>query len=146
MARNSTATSGSRFPSLSDVSAEALLRMVLKIDAAVSSVNGLAYLAAPDLLGRRLGLPTGLLRPVGASLLVFAGAVYYVAIRHPIRPTHVRLVIAANALWVLDSLAALAGGWLTPTTAGAVWILVQAVAVALFAALQHRALASTSSP
>ena len=45
-------------------------------------------------------------------------------------------MIAANALWVVDSFVLLATGWQDPTTAGAVWIAMQAVTVAAFAALQ----------
>ena len=145
MATHRTARPVTRTLRLSEMSGEALLRGVLKLDALVSGVNGLAYLFAADLLDGALGLSTALLRPAGASLLVFAGAVYYAATRRPIRPTAVRLVIAANGLWVLDSLVALAGGWLTPTTTGTVWIFAQAAAVALFALLQHRALTSASS-
>jgi hypothetical protein len=46
-------------------------------------------------------------------------------------------VIAANALWAIDSLIALALDWFTPTTVGQVLIAVQAVLVAGLAALQY---------
>ena len=46
-------------------------------------------------------------------------------------------MIAANALWVVDSLLALALDWFTPTTAGQILIAVQAVLVAGLAALQY---------
>ena len=46
-------------------------------------------------------------------------------------------VIAANALWAVDSLLALALDWHEPTVAGQVVIAVQAVGCAAFAALQY---------
>ncbi|MFF1785652.1 hypothetical protein ACFVX9_04230 [Kitasatospora sp. NPDC058243] len=48
-------------------------------------------------------------------------------------------MIDLNAVWVVLSLVAMAA-WLEPTTAGAVWIPVQAAVVALFAVLQFTAL------
>lgn len=53
--------------------------------------------------------------------------------------TGVRIVVEANLAWTAVSLAALAL-WLTPTAAGAVWTVLQALVVAGFALLQHRAL------
>ncbi len=142
MVTNSTAAPAALRRRLSNMPAEALLSTVLKIDAAVTGVNGLAYLVAADLLEAPLGLSPALLRPLGASLLVFAGMVRHVATRRPIRPKSVGLVIAVNVLWVVDTLAAVAAGWLTPTTAGALWAVAQAAVVAGFAALQYRALVS----
>ncbi len=145
MPTNSTATSVTPGRQPSDQSTGERLHTVMTIDAVVSGVNGLAYLVAADLLDSPLGLSAALLRPLGASLVVFAGAVYFVGAHRPIRRNRVRLVIGLNALWVVESLVALAEGWLTPTTVGAVWIVVQALTVALFAVLQQRALASSSS-
>ena len=54
-------------------------------------------------------------------------------------------VIAANALWVVDSLIALALDWFTPTTAGQVLIALQAVGVAGLAALQYVGLGAAAS-
>ncbi len=45
-------------------------------------------------------------------------------------------VIAGNTLWVIASLAAAIAGWHDPTTAGTVWIVLQALLVAGFAELQ----------
>ncbi len=51
-------------------------------------------------------------------------------------PPAVRAIVAANAVWIVDSLALLAFDWGSPTTAGAFWIVMQAAVVALFAGLQ----------
>jgi hypothetical protein len=51
----------------------------------------------------------------------------------------VRAVVEANIAWAALSCAAL-GLWLSPSAAGAVWTVVQAVTVAGFALLQYAAL------
>ncbi|CAL9637023.1 hypothetical protein SUDANB176_06245 [Streptomyces sp. enrichment culture] len=115
------------------------LRRFLALDAVVTGVNALAYLALSGPLGRFLGAGSGLLLGLGAFLAVYAAGVGLVASRpHP--PTlGVRIVVEANLAWTAVSLAALAL-WLTPTTAGAVWTVLQALTVAGFALLQHTAL------
>ncbi|MGK5534202.1 hypothetical protein [Streptomyces sp. URMC 129] len=115
------------------------LRRWLALDAVVTGGNALAYLAAAGPLGRLLGLDTALVAGIGAFLLVFAGGVGWLATRAepPVLP--VRLVIEANAAWVVAGLGSLALG-LGPSTAGAVWIPAQAAVVAALAALQYAAL------
>lgn len=119
---------------------DALLRLALKLDAAVTGLNGAAYVAATPVLADLLGLPAGLLRGVGAFLLVYAAAVWVIATRAAVRPAAVWAVIAINAAWAVDSVTAAALGWGSPTTPGRVWIVLQAIAVAGFAALQWAAL------
>jgi hypothetical protein len=114
----------------------ALLRPALLLDAAVTGANGLAYLAAAGPLGELLGIEAGTLRATGAFLVAFAAAVWLVAARAQPRPAAVAAVIAANVVWVIDSVAVIAFGWGSPSTAGIVWIALQADVVALFAALQ----------
>ena len=119
---------------------EALVRLALKLDAVVTGANGAAYLALAGVLDEPLGMPAGFLRGAGAFLLVFALAVWAVAARPSVRPAAVAAVIAANLVWVVESLALVAFDWLTPSTAGAVWVVMQAVVVAGFAGLQLYAL------
>ncbi|MGW1891342.1 hypothetical protein ACWCP6_13970 [Streptomyces sp. NPDC002004] len=116
-----------------------MLRRFLALDAVVTTGNGLAYLVASGPLGRLLGVDGGLLLGIGAFLAVFGAGVGVLAARTgpPVLP--VRAVVEANAAWALLSLVALFA-WLSPTTAGAVWIPAQAVTVAGFAALQYAAL------
>jgi hypothetical protein len=54
----------------------------------------------------------------------------------------VRAVVEANLAWAVLSLVALAL-WLTPSTAGTVWTVLQALTVAGFAAAQYVSLRST---
>ena len=111
-----------------------LLRLALRLDAVVSGLNGAAYLLAAAPLADLLGLDAGVLRGLGVFLLAFAAAVWLVADRPA--PPAVRTVVAGNALWAVGSLAAVATGLGSPTTLGAVWLVLQALVVAAFAALQ----------
>lgn len=109
---------------------EALVRLALKLDAVVTGANGVAYLALAGVLDAPLGMPAGFLRGVGAFLVLYALFVWVA--RTPL----VALVAAANAVWVVASLALVAFDWFEPTTGGAVWTVLQAVVVADFALLQ----------
>ncbi|MDX2938929.1 hypothetical protein [Streptomyces ipomoeae] len=112
-----------------------MLRRFLAVDAVVTGVNGLAYLFASGPLGRFLGVDSGLLLGLGVFLTVYAAAVGLLASRERPPALPVRAVIEANLAWSILSLVALAL-WLTPSTAGAVWTVLQAITVAGFAGAQ----------
>ncbi|MEV5453604.1 hypothetical protein [Streptomyces sp. NPDC052535] len=116
-----------------------MLRRFLAFDAAVTGANALAYLALSGPLGRWFGADSGLLLALGAFFAVYAGCVGLLAARLRPPALAVRAVVEANLAWTAVSLVALAL-WLTPTTAGAVWTVLQAVVVAGFALLQYAAL------
>jgi hypothetical protein len=111
-----------------------LLRTALTLDAGVTAANGLAYLAFAGPLHDLLGLSESVLRGAGAFLLVYALGV--LAARPAPAKAAVVAVIAGNAIWAIDSVVAALAGWGDPTTAGAVWMVLQAIVVAGFAALQ----------
>jgi hypothetical protein len=119
------------------------LRLILKLDAVITGVNGIAYLLLADPLEDLLGLSPNLMRPIGAFLVVFAAAVWLVATR-PARPA-VLMIVAANAAWALGSLVFAVAGASSPTTAGTVWVVLQALVVGAFAALQALASRPVSS-
>ena len=112
-----------------------LLRLVLVADAAVTGANAFAYLAGAVVLDSVLGVPTALLLVLGAFLAVYSGLVLRLAIR-PAR-AGVLAVVVANLVWAAASLLVLALDTFTPEPAGQVWIALQAVVVAGFAALQY---------
>ncbi|MGX5655874.1 hypothetical protein ACWKWC_13945 [Geodermatophilus nigrescens] len=128
-----TTTSRPRTPSLLGADP---LRTALRLDAVVSGANGLAYLAAAPLLADLLGVPAGALRGLGGFLLVFAAGVALVAAGRPVRAGAVEVVAGGNLLWTAGSVAAVVAGRFDLTTAGTVWVLLQAAVVAGFAALQ----------
>lgn len=51
-------------------------------------------------------------------------------------PAAIRLIVGCNAAWVVASIALLASGLVSPTPFGYVFVLVQAIAVAVFAEAQ----------
>ncbi|MFG2549976.1 hypothetical protein [Streptomyces sp. NPDC048581] len=116
-----------------------VLRRFLALDAVVTGANGLAYLAVSGPLGRFLGVDSTLLLALGAFLTVYAAAVGLLASRARPAVFPVRAVIEANLAWTVLSLVGLAV-WLSPSTAGAVWTVLQALTVAGFAGLQYAAL------
>jgi hypothetical protein len=115
---------------------EALLRLVLKLDAVVTGANGAAYLAAAGPLEELLGVDAAVQRPIGAFLMLFAAGVWLVATRPAISRRAVMAIAGANALWVIASLAFAITGVSSPTTVGTVWIVLQALVVGGFAFLQ----------
>jgi hypothetical protein len=112
------------------------LRLTLVLDAVVTGVNGLVYLAAAGPASDLLGPEAGLLREIGAFLLVYGAAVGLLASRRVINPAATKAVIALNALWTLGSVLAVVTGAAEFTTIGAVWAIAQALVVAAFAELQ----------
>jgi hypothetical protein len=121
---------------LAAVPRDVLLRLALKVDAAVTGANGVAYLAAADPLEDLLGLPPDLLRPLGAFLVLFAAAVWVAATRQAIARAAVVAIASANVGWAVGSIAFLALGLSSPSVAGGVWIALQALVVGAFAAVQ----------
>ncbi|MBB1244477.1 hypothetical protein GL263_13020 [Streptomyces durbertensis] len=112
------------------------LRMFLTLDAVVTGGNGLIYLALSGPVGELLGLNSGFLVGIGVFLLAYGVFVGALAAR-PVPPvTGTKLVIDANALWAVASIAALLL-WLEPSAVGTFWIPAQALVVGAFAALQH---------
>ena len=112
-----------------------LLRLALVADAAVTGANAFAYLAGAVVLDSVLGVPTALLLVLGAFLAVYSALVLRLATR-PAR-AGVVAVILANLAWAAGSLLVLALDTFTPDPVGQVWIALQAVVVAGFAALQY---------
>ncbi|MFG6197498.1 hypothetical protein [Nonomuraea sp. JJY05] len=112
------------------------LRLALAADAVVTGGNGLVYLAFAGPVSDLLGPGAGLLRGIGAFLLVYGAAVGLLATRRAISPAATRAVIALNIVWTLASVAAVVTGAADLTTIGAIWTIAQALVVGVFAELQ----------
>lgn len=117
-----------------------LLRRVLLLDGLASGALGLLMAAAAGPLGLLLGLEPVLLRGAGLGLIPFALVVGYLASRATLPSWPVWCVVAVNALWVVDSVLLLVGGGTQPTMLGVLFVAVQALAVAAFAALEYAGL------
>jgi hypothetical protein len=113
-----------------------LLLLALRLDAAVTGVNGAGYLLLATPLADLLGVPAGTSRLLGGFLLAYAAGVALVAMRRPPSSVAVEAVIGANALWAVGSVAAVVLGWFDLTTVGTAWVLLQAAVVAGFAVAQ----------
>lgn len=117
-----------------------LLRLVLKLDAVVTAVNGVAYLALTGVLNDLFGYPTSVQYEAGAFLLVYGIAVWVTATRLVVSRGATKLWITVNVLWALLSLVVVITGAIEATTFGKVWMVLQAVVVGAFAAGQAYAL------
>ena len=113
------------------------LRRVLFADAATCAGTGLLLTLGAGALASFLGLPAGLMRYAGLSLLPFAALLVYLASRERLSPPAVWAVIFLNALWTLDSFLLLLAGWVAPTGLGSAFVVLQAVGVAAFAGLEY---------
>lgn len=115
------------------------LRRAILLDATASGVMGLLLLVGAGLLAEPLGLPAGLLRWAGVILVPFAAGLVWTASRSNISRESVRAIVALNVVWAVGTPLLLLTGWVSPTFLGELFVLVQAVAVAGFAYLEHRA-------
>lgn len=113
-----------------------LLRLSLRLDAVVTGANGLAYLALSGPIESLLGLDQRIGVPIGIFLTLYGIAVGIIGATATISLAATRMVIAANAAWVVVSLAALFEGALELNTLGSGWTVMQAGTVGGFAALQ----------
>ena len=113
------------------------LRRALLIDAAASGAMGLLLALAAGPLSGLLGLPIDLLRWPGVALVPFAALLVWVAPRAHVSRGLVGTIVAGNVLWVVASVLLLVSKLVTPTGVGEVFMLVQAVAVAVFAFLEY---------
>lgn len=120
--------------------ADGFARFALKADGVVTGLNGIGYLALAPLLGSFFGIGTSVQYPVGVFLVAYAAGVLVVGTRPRINRNALGFVLAANVVWALLSVVVLVSGALSPTGAGAVWIVLQAVVVGVFAELQYMGL------
>ncbi|CAM5425246.1 Integral membrane protein OS=Streptomyces alboniger OX=132473 GN=CP975_22855 PE=4 SV=1 [Streptomyces alboniger] len=116
------------------------LRLFLGLDAIVTGGNGLIYLLAAGPVGDLLDMDTTLLRGIGVFLTVYGLLVGLLARQDVPSATATKIVIEANLLWAVASIATAIFGWFNPNTIGTVWIPMQALVVGAFAVLQISAL------
>jgi hypothetical protein len=134
-----TSDAASAAPVLS-ITQRLTLPLVLALDALVTGLNGIAYLALSPILSDVLGIDAARLLAVGAFLTAFALVVLLVRRSLPAGARAVPALIATNVAWVVASVAVAITGWGDPTPVGTAWILLQAAVVAVFALLQWSAL------
>ncbi|THC42394.1 hypothetical protein [Streptomyces sp. A1499] len=112
------------------------LRLFLGLDAVVTAGNGLIYLVAAGPVGDLLDMDAGFLRGIGVFLTVYGLLVGLLARQDVPSAAATKIVIEANLLWAVASIATAIFGWFDPNTIGTVWIPMQALVVGAFAVLQ----------
>lgn len=112
------------------------LRYVFLADAATCAACALLLTIGGDFLQNILGLPASLMFYAGASLFPFAAFLIYAASGRSISKPIVWLIIGLNLLWTIDSSLLLISGYVSPTVFGYVFVIFQAVGVAIFADLE----------
>lgn len=117
-----------------------LLRRALQLDAVASGAMAVMLIFGAGTLASLLNLPETLLRSTGVFLIAWTALVGFLATRETLSKTIVWAVIVGNAVWTIDTLALLATNWIAPNTLGIAFIVMQAVAVGLFAELQYMGL------
>ncbi len=121
---------------MTSIGTSTFLRRALVADAAISGATGLLMILGAEALQGLLGLPAALSRSAGFVLLPFVALLAWLASRERAPRAGVWTAIEVNALWVVGSLVLVLSGWVALTGLGAVFVLVQALAVAGFAAVQ----------
>jgi hypothetical protein len=122
-----------------------LLRRALIADLAFSAVAALGLGALAGLLAELLALPEALVRGTGVVLIPWCAIlILLLAGKLPVA-FGAGFVIAANVLWVVASIALLFTGWVAPNAPGIAFVVVQALAVAAFAAAQFIGLGRAAS-
>ena len=113
------------------------LRWTLLADAATCVATGLLMMLGSGQLEQFLGLPAGLLRYAGISLLPFAAFLVYLAKRENLSTQGVWTAIVLNTIWTAASLLLLMTGRVSPTELGYTFVIAQALGVAVFAGLEY---------
>lgn len=127
------------------IHASPFLRRALQIDTIFSGAAALMLVFGASFFATLLNLPEAFLRNTGLVLVGFTLGVGYLASRGMMSKTTVWAVIAINAVWTIDSIALLASSWLSPNLLGQAFIVMQAIAVGVFAELEFIGLRKSAS-
>ena len=112
------------------------LRRALLADAVVSGAMALLLTFGAGYLTTLLNLPEALLRESGLFLIAYAAFVGILGTRATMPKALVLVVIVGNAAWTLASVGLLVSGEVSPNLLGQAFVVMQAIAVGVFAELQ----------
>lgn len=110
-----------------------LLRQLLTVDAAASALTALPMLAAAPQLAQWTGLPAAGLAGAGVVMAVYVAVILWWRRQPTVRRGALWAYVAGNALWAVECGLIAFGGWLAPTPLGVGFLMMQAVAVLVFA-------------
>jgi hypothetical protein len=112
------------------------LRRALALDAAMSGLAAAAFVAGAGLIASLTMLPQALLFWAGVVLVPWTALLGWAATRGELASLLVKDVIGVNVLWAAASFGLLVSGMVQPNALGVALVVVQAIAVAVFAWLQ----------
>ncbi|HSV52549.1 MAG TPA: hypothetical protein VLJ57_10550 [Burkholderiaceae bacterium] len=121
---------------MSLLSSPNFLRNVIRADAASGLASSLLHLMLAGYLSDLLGLPRALLVGSGLLLLGYVALAAFISTCDPMPRPLVWTLVAGNAAWALACLLLLSSAALAPTLLGKIYIVVQALAVAVLAELE----------
>lgn len=121
------------------------LRRVLQLDAAATGATGFLLLGGTGVLHEWLNLPVKLMIYAGIFCLGWAVLLGLASLREQLSRGFLWSVIIGNVGWVIGSLALLVSGAVSPTLLGYAFVIAQALAVDIFAALQYFGLPKRAS-
>jgi hypothetical protein len=116
------------------------LRRVLIADAIIGVPTGLMMGLAAQPLSGLLNIPANFLFYVGWLLVAIAVGVGVVGTRTSINRAAVWAIIVINTIWVFESFAILALGWIQPNILGTSFVVFQGLVVAALTVLEYRGL------
>src|SRR5690606_33886241 len=109
------------------------LRSVLLVDGVLCAAMGVGLAVLAGQVAGLLGLSATFLRWAGIVLLPWPALVLFIANRSPLSRSGTVLVVGGNIAWAVASVALLATGTLSPTTAGYAFVIAQALLVLVLA-------------
>ena len=112
------------------------LRFVMLADAASVLVSGVPQVAVTEWLARWTGLPAQLLMASGLFLLVYGVFASWIGTRSPIPAAPVWLVVMGNSAWGVACGGLIGAGIFNLTAWGLGYLVLNVVAVTVFAGLQ----------
>jgi hypothetical protein len=116
------------------------LRRVLIADAIIGVPTGLMMGLAAQPLSGLLNIPANFLFYVGWLLVAIAVGVGVAGTRTSINRAAVWAIIVINTIWVFESFAILALGWIQPNILGTSFVVFQGLVVAALTVLEYRGL------
>lgn len=125
---------------MSSLTTSTFLRRIFAFDAVATAGVGVLLAAGASTLEGLLGLDPAIGVPAGLFLIAYAVLPGIMATRKTLPVAAVWAVIGINAVWVLESLASLALGWVSVNPLGTAFVIGQAAAVGAIAELQYMAM------
>lgn len=122
------------------------LRRVLVLDAAMSGLSAVAFIAGAGLIASLTALPHGLVFWAGVVLVPWTALLGWQARRSTISRMALIDIVGVNALWTAVSLGLLATGMIQPNALGIAFVMAQALVVGLLTVLQFAALRGLPVP